>query len=157
MSETIASHEDHGSLLGVGMLMVLWFYGVMFLWFYSVMVLWFYSFIASYVWCYGFMVSGFMASWLMVLWLYGFMLDGFIVLSLCRFHGLKVLWFYSCIVQWFYISRSYQMFISCFQDDIDPISKIFEIWLRGSSPCFGARLVPKSIKRWVSQMFRYEK
>ena len=72
--------------------MVLLLYGFMILWFYSFMVLSFYGFMVL-LFC-GFMVFGF----------YGFMV---------------------CIVLWFYgsmVSRIYQISISCFQEDIDPIS-----------------------------------
>ena len=54
-----------------------------------------------------------------------------------------VLWFYGFIVAWFYgfvVSKNYQNSISCFQEDIDLIFQVFEIFLNGSSGFAGGRL-----------------
>ena len=48
-------------LVGVGMLMVLWFSGFLVLWFYGFIVLWLYGFVV--LWFYGFMAF----------WFYSFM------------------------------------------------------------------------------------
>ena len=68
----------------------------------------------------------------MVLWFYG--------LVVCSF---MVLWFYGLIVLWFLGLKVYQIAISCFEEDIDPICKIFENLLDGSSGFVGARLFTK--------------
>ena len=44
------------------------------------------------------------------------------------------------LVFWFYGFKIYQMSVSCFQEEIDPISNIFNILLDGSSGLLGARL-----------------
>ena len=74
----------------------------------------------------------------------------FIVLRFCGFYGFAVLWFSGFIVLWFYgfivlwfygfLVSKYQIYISCFQEDIDLISTIFKILLNESSGCLGARL-----------------
>ena len=46
-----------------------------------------------------------------------------------------VLWMYG-----FMVSKIYQISMSCFQEDIDPISMIFKNVFNGSSGLFGARL-----------------
>ena len=46
-------------------------------------------------------------------------------------------WFYGFIVLWF---DGYQMSISRFQEDIDPMSNLFKILFNGPSSCFGAHL-----------------
>ena len=98
---------------------------------------------------YGFMVFGFWFSFFgfmcfydvygfamfMVLWFDGFM---FFVVYSCmvfRLYGFQVLYF-----DGFMLSKVYQIAISCFLIDGDPISKIFEIVLDGSSSFFGTRL-----------------
>ena len=89
-----------------------WFYGFMVL-----MVVWFYALFAVCWWFYGLWFYGFMVSWF-----YGFMVLWFYSLI---FYCLIVLWFYGFLVFWF--QAFYQVSISCFQVDIDPISKIFNI------------------------------
>ena len=85
------------------------------------MVLGFYGFVV--IWLYGFILwfCGLVVSWSVVVWSYGF-----IVLWRCGFM----------------VSKNYQVSMSCFREDIDPISKIFEISLDGSSGLFGPRLFP---------------
>ena len=100
----------------------------------------------------GFLVSWFSVFGFMVSWLYGFL-----VLWFC---GFIVLWFYSCMVLWLYgymalwfcgltarcfygfivflVSTTYQIVIARFQEDVDPISKIFKISFHGSSRFVGA-------------------
>ena len=74
----------------------------------------------------------------MVVWFYG--------LTAVWLYGFMVLWFDGCIVLcvllWlcgFMVSKNTN-FISCFQEYIDPISKIFKTLLDGSSGLFGARV-----------------
>ena len=50
-------------------------------------------------------------------------------------YGFMVLWFYG-----FMVSKVHQISISCFQEDLDPISKIFNILFNGSSGFVGVRL-----------------
>ena len=83
------------------------------------MALWFYAFLV--LWLYGFMVLWFYSC--MFLWFYGFM----------------VVWLYGVMVSGFHFLTKCS--ISCFQEDIDPISKIFKILFNGSPSCFGARLL----------------
>ena len=106
-----------GAGVGVVLLMVLWF---LVLWFYGFMVLWFYGCVV--LWFQGFMV----------LWFYAFM-----VLWFCSF---MFLWFYEFVVLWLLGFESLPISISCFQEIIDPISKIFKILVNGSPGFFGARL-----------------
>ena len=73
---------------------------------YCFVLLWFMVF-----WSYKLMVVWYIVLWFYGLWFYSFMV-----------HGFLVLWFYGCTV-----SKIYQMSISCFHQDIDLISKIFEI------------------------------
>ena len=96
-----------GAGVVVGMLRVVWFDGFLILWFCGFMFLWYY---------------GFMALWFcsfMVLLFYSF-----------RFLGFYVAWFCYFMVWWFYVPRNYQMFISCFLIDLDPISKMLKIFTR---------------------------
>ena len=68
----------------------------------------------------------------LVLWFYGLW-----------FYSLMVLWFYGFMLLWIYgflVSKLYQISISCFQEDFDPMSMIFKIALDGSSGIFGTRL-----------------
>ena len=76
--------------------------------------------------------DGFMVSCFMVLWFYGLWFYGFVVVL---FHDFMDLWFCG-----FLVSNIYQISISCFQEDIDPISKIFKNLLDGSSGLFSPRL-----------------
>ena len=58
-----------------------------------------------------------------------------------------VSWFYAFMIFWFYgvmVTKCYHMSISCFREDIDPMSKIFKILLNGSSGLFGACLFQHS-------------
>ena len=81
----------------------------------------------------------------MVLLFHGFI--GFIVLWFycvrvfcCIGVWFMVLWFYSFIVLWLYgftVPKNYRSSISCFQEAIDAISKIFQILLDGSSGLVG--------------------
>ena len=83
---------------------------------------------------------GFMALWLYGLWFYSFMVLCFMVLWL---YGFMLLWFYGVMVLWFYgflVSENYQISISCFQQDIDPISINLKIVLRGILSLSGASL-----------------
>ena len=103
-----------GAGVGVGMLMVLWFYGSWFLWFDGFMVWWF--------------------NGLMVLWFYGFM-----VLWFCGFMVLWFidLWFYGVVVLWFYGLWLYGSMALWFSEDIDPISMICKFFfVDGSSDLF---------------------
>ena len=43
----------------------------------------------------------------------------------------------------FLVSKNYKISIPCFQEDLDPISKILRISLNGSSSFFGVRLFQK--------------
>ena len=57
----------------------------------------------------------------------------------------KVSWFLGFLVSWFFVSgfldsKIYQISISCFLEDICPISKLIEILSTGSSSFFGAHL-----------------
>ena len=79
----------------------------------------------------GFMVLGFLVLWFYDVWFYG--------CSLCNY-VFMVLWFYSFVVSWF---QKYQICISCFQVDIDPMSKIFKMMLDGSSTFFRRTSFPK--------------
>ena len=72
----------------------------MFFWFCSCIVLWFHGF--------------------MVLWFYSFLALSLYCLVLLRFCGFVVLWFCGFVVSMFYPN-----FTSCFQEDVDIISKIF--------------------------------
>ena len=56
------------------------------------------------------------------------------------FYGSMVLGFYGCVALWFLGIIFYCMSISCFQEDTDPISKIFKIIFNGSSSFVGASL-----------------
>ena len=58
------------------------------------------------------------------------MVYGFLVLC--------VLWFYDFVVSWFQQFTKFPFHV--FQEDIDPISKIFKILFNGSSSVFVARL-----------------
>ena len=74
----------------------------------------------------------------MVLWFDGFMVHGFIVFWFC---GFIVVWFFCVVVLWLYgflVLHFYQTSVSCFQEDIDPICKIFDILIDGSSVFFPA-------------------
>ena len=76
----------------------------------------------------------------MVLWFYGFMALWLYSLMACWFYGFMVL---DLMVVWFYgflVARIYQVPISCFLMDLEPISKVFKISLDGSSGFVGARL-----------------
>ena len=79
-------------------------------------------------------------------------LDGFMVLRVFWFYSCMALWRYTFMVVWchgFLVSKIYQMSISCFQEDIDLISKIFKIWLDGSSG-FSAPVFSKIAAIWIS-------
>ena len=84
------------------------------------------------VWFYGFMVlwsHGFMVLWFMVLWFYGVVvlwLYGFVELL---FSGCMVLWFCWFLVLWSQFTKH----LLCFQEDVDPISKILKMLLDGPS------------------------
>ena len=82
----------------------------MVLWFCGCMVLWFRVFMV--VWFYGFMVF----------WFYGFVVPWF-----HSFMAFMVLWFI------FYGFKKYQIYISCFQKEIGPISEIFKMLFKESS------------------------
>ena len=76
--------------------------------------------------------------WFMVLWFCGF--------TVLWFHGFMVSWFYNFMVLWFYGFKKYKVSISCFLVDIDLISKILKISLRGFFPnqaCLGVLTVGK--------------
>ena len=71
-------------------------------------------------------------------WLLGFLVSKFLCFRVSSF-----------LVSWcqmvskflgFKVSKIYQMLISCFQEKIGPISKIFKILLDGSTGFVGARL-----------------
>ena len=51
----------------------------------------------------------------------------------------------------------YQSSISCFQEDIDPISKILKILLNRSSGIVGARLFDFCQKKWSFEIVRFKK
>ena len=79
------------------------------------------------------MVYGVMVVWLdgfMIVWFLGFMVLGFL--------GFK-------------ISKKS---MSCFQEDIDPISMILKILLRGCSSLFGARFCPNLVQTFDQMDFR---
>ena len=69
---------------------------------------------------------GFLVSWSLTF--------GFLV-SWCVVVGFLVSWF-----RGFLVSKKYQLYMSCFLEDIDLVSKIFKICSDGSSSLFGARL-----------------
>ena len=54
------------------------------------------------------------------------------------FYGFMVLWLY--VFDGFLVPKMYEMFISCFQEDMDRISKSFKILFNGCSSFVGARL-----------------
>ena len=115
-SDKLRDHPGRVQGVGVGMLMVLWFYGFWFcellvlgfmvLWFYGCMVCWFYGFMVS--WFHSCMVSwfcGFVVLWFygfIVLWFYDFMVLWFYGCMVSWFYGFMVLWFYGFIVLWLY-------------------------------------------------------
>ena len=60
----------------------------------------------------------------------------FLGVLVCWFLGFLVSWFLSFKVSWFLVSKVskiYQIWISCFLEDIDPIAKTFKDLLDGSS------------------------
>ena len=78
-------------------------------------------------------VLGFLVS--CCFWFLGFLFFGFLVSKFLGFlvfglFGFKDSWFLgvrdSCFLG-FKVSKIYHMFVSCFQEDLDPISKIFKI------------------------------
>ena len=84
----------------------------------------------------------------MVLWIHGFMV--------LWFYGFMFLWLSGFMVVWFLGFKKYQISFSCFQEDLDPISKIFKILLRGSSP-FSAHVFSKMFKHLGFQFLRFTK
>ena len=74
-----------------------------------------------------------------------------------------VLWLYGFLVFWCYgflVSTICQISISCFQEGIDLISKLFEILLNGFPSFVGARLFQtwsNISKLWISQTFIFIK
>ena len=78
----------------------------------------------------GLMVYGFMVLMVMVLWFYGFMLLWLYHLMNLWFYSVMVLWFDGFVVLWFHVCmfcKKCQLSISCFQEDIDPVSKLSKI------------------------------
>ena len=73
-----------------------------------------------------------LSFWVFVFWFYGF-----IVL---RLYGVMVYDFMLLWIHCFLVSTICQLSISCFQEDIDPISKIFRNSLEGSSKVVDACL-----------------
>ena len=81
----------------------------------------------------------------MVSWLLGFWVSWFLGFKVSRFLGV---WFPGFLVskfQSFKVPKIYQMSISCFLEDIDPVSKVPKNLLNGSSGMFGARLFQQNI------------
>ena len=83
-------------------------------------------------WFLGVFVSRFLGSWLL-----GFKFLGFLVSWFLGFNSPGLLVSTSL---GFEVAKIYQTFISCFQEDIDLVSKIFKILLDGSSGFVGAHL-----------------
>ena len=117
---------------------VYWFLGFWFIAFGLCFV--FYGFII--LWFCDFMVAWFMILHLIVLWFYVLCFYGFMVVWLYGFMVLQCygLWIYGAVFYGFLALTKKHLSISCFQEDIDTISKFFKILLDGSSSLFGARL-----------------
>ena len=94
--------------------MVVWFSSFVVLWFYGLVVLRFYGSMVYVIGFAGFMFSGFVSLWFMISRRCGFIVYTFMVL-----------WFLG-----FLVSKKYNFSISCFQEDIDPISMILKIITR---------------------------
>ena len=106
------------------------------------MVLWFYGLCVMAVWFYG----------VMVLWLYDFMV-------VCRY-GFTVLWFYSFIALWFYgfvFSKIYRITTPCFQEEIDPVSKIFQEFISRTVEICPYPSFPKLTNMWVCRILKSTK
>ena len=109
----------------------------------------------------------------MTVWYYGFMVLCFYDLWLCcfmvlQFHSCLVLqlyglWFfmvYSFMVLWFMVSQLDKIPISCFQEDIDLMTKIPKLFVKGSSSFVGARLfqIWSNMSRfWIYRILRFRK
>ena len=93
---------------------------------------------------------------LLVSWFFGFSVSWFLGFLVSKFLGFKVSWFQSCLVYWlqgFQVSMIpyYQNAISCFLEDIDPISEFFKNLLNRSSGFIGTRF-PKMFNMCVSRL-----
>ena len=84
----------------------------------------------------------------------GFLVFAFLIFGL---FGFKVSWWQSFLVQRFKVSMipHYQISMSCFQEDIDPILKIFKKFQDGSSWFPGAPLLQHFRFCRFPKMFRY--
>ena len=88
----------------------------------SLLVYWFQSFLVSDLWVSGFL--GFLVSWFL-----SFLVSWFQRVLVLKFLGFKE-------------SKIYQLSISCFQEDFDPMSKILKTLLDEPSVLFSAHLFP---------------
>ena len=67
--------------------------------------------------------------------------------------GFKVVWFNGVLVSWLQSLKVYQMPISCFLEDIDPISKVFKNLFDGS-PGLSAPFFSKKYKSCFLQCLK---